>query len=75
MGENDDFVHLFRDACLKDDKKKDYNQEITIGELLRAVQESKVKSPGFDCISNIFLKNLPENRLVEFLNIINQVLL
>ena len=71
IGPKDNFIVKYSDAC-KQHKSEAYNQEITIGELLYAIQRSKDGSPGIDCISNLFLKNLPLNRLKELQNIINQ---
>ena len=70
IGVKNDF-NMFNGACKNQDFNA-YNQEINMGELKRAIQESKVKSPGIDGITFHFLKNLPENRLQELLNIINQ---
>ena len=58
-------------AC---DKGEDegYNQNITLEELLFAIRSAKNSSPGLDQVTAILIKNLPDNMILELLDIINE---
>ena len=64
------FKGKFIEACkIIDDE---YNEDITLEELLCIIQEAKNKSTGYDEISNKFIKRLPLSRIEKSLTIANQ---
>ena len=65
----DYFEKKLQDAsCLNDD---DYNSDIMLYEVKHPLSSSQNKGPDIDDISNVFLKNLPDNVLHEVVTLFN----
>uniref|UniRef100_A0A6A7FTX6 RNA-directed DNA polymerase from transposon X-element n=1 Tax=Hirondellea gigas TaxID=1518452 RepID=A0A6A7FTX6_9CRUS len=60
------------DNACKTDNSEEYNQDITLAELLRSLEKVKNTAPGLDQITYTLIKALSHETILELLAIINQ---